>query len=80
MSEFVWVTMFHPETEGVAEVTEDAFNAVWAPKGWKLVEKASADLINLSRARLQEIAAERGVDISQARTKADVVTLLKQEA
>ena len=30
--------MIHPETGGVAHVTEDAFTYVYAPLGWELLE------------------------------------------
>lgn len=33
-----WVSMDHPDTVGIAVVTQEAFDQVWAPRGWVLVE------------------------------------------
>lgn len=39
-----WVTMTHPDGSGEeAEVTQEAFDEVWAEKGWTIVgEKVAA--------------------------------------
>ena len=29
------ISVTHPEVDAVAEVTEEAFNEVWGPKGWQ---------------------------------------------
>lgn len=33
-----FVTMHHSETGGEAKATQEAFDEVWEPKGWKLGE------------------------------------------
>lgn len=66
------VTMFHPETKGVSgKVTYEAWETVWKDKGWELVEKA--DLSGLTRAQLETVAEEVKVDVSEDKTKTDVV-------
>jgi hypothetical protein len=77
MSEFV--TMFHAETGNFAETTPEALEEVWKAKGWRLAEKATTDVANLPKERLEEIAAERGVDVSSAKTKAEIAAKLTKE-
>lgn len=72
-----FVTMYHAGTGNVSEqVSRQAFDDVWSDKGWALLEPGE-DLQGLSKDKLTDIATERGVDISQAKTKADIVTALK---
>ncbi len=33
-----WITMNHPDISGTAQATVEAFNGVWEPLGWELVE------------------------------------------
>jgi hypothetical protein len=37
-----WVEMRHPTVEGTAVVTREAFDEVWAEKGWVLVTSDAA--------------------------------------
>ena len=75
--EIEWVTMFHPQTEGVAEASVQAFDRVWKDKGWQRMDRAEADLMGLKGERLKELAAERDVDITGLKAKKDIVQALK---
>ena len=75
-----WITMYHPETEGVAEATLAAFDAVWQEKGWQRVDKSNADLASLNKIRLQDLAKDRGIDTTNLKTKDDLVKALRKDA
>ncbi len=70
-----WVTIHHSDTGNIARVTEDAAKGIWESRGWTVVDK---DNSKLSRRELDEIAEKQGVDVSGAKSKADVVEALNQ--
>lgn len=73
-----FIVVRHPDTEHEAEVTRAAYDEVWKGKGWTVVDPGASrqELSKLTRPKLEELAADRGVDVSGARTKGDIIGLL----
>jgi hypothetical protein len=82
------VTMKHPDLEGTATATRQAFETVWEPKGWVETDPATAlvaeatghetkSLGSLSREELDAVAIQAGLDPSGLSTKGEVVALIE---
>lgn len=71
-----WVAMAYDGVEGAATATKEAFNEVWAPKGWTLV----ADLGH-SREAPSYTEAQAVVDTGEAAslTKAELQDLAREQ-
>jgi hypothetical protein len=88
--EQVWMT--HPDTKGAAQVTREAFDALWSEKGWTLADShtvaavvvtdgAVSDLSRLKVDELVELVAGRpDLVLPEKYTKADLVALLESAA
>lgn len=62
--------------EPLSEVVTD-FPTAKAETDAVLASDAGPDLDTMTRAELDKLAAERGVDVSQAKTKTDVIEALR---
>jgi hypothetical protein len=77
-----WVRMKHPETGGEAEATEAAFDEVWQPKGWEIVERYSDPSAPTIESRLSKLTKDELIDRAVARgvasdgTKNDIAAAL----
>jgi hypothetical protein len=71
------VLMYHPNLEGVAETNQDAFDVVWKDKSWLIVDPES-DLAGMSKQQLTDLATQKGVDLSNVKTKADIAAALSE--
>lgn len=67
------VRLRHPETGGEWDCPANAADA-WQDKGWERVT-----LEGMSKPELESYAAERGVNLSSATTKADMVAAIESE-
>ena len=71
-----FVAMEHPESGGgIAWTHEDAFNLLWAPKGWVRADTADA-LGKRNVDELRTFADEQGVNLPTNAKKADYVRAL----
>ena len=71
-----FVTMYHAATGNVSEATSrQAYEEVWKDKGWSL--DPTDALAGLTKDKLAALATERGVDITAAKTKDDILQALK---
>lgn len=77
-----------PDDRPTSRTTREAFDEVWAPKGWVEVDPIAAqasttlgkpvDEINkLSREDLRSFASQTGVPVADDATKADIVTAVE---
>lgn len=59
-----WLVMSHPDIDGYAETTEEAFAVVYEAKGWTAVTDADRTraLTGLRKSDLQAEAARLGLD------------------
>lgn len=86
MAETEFVTMRHPETQGVARVARRAFEKVHARKGWEIVEPENElaaqvggeDLDSLTHEQLDQLlAGYPDVSVPSGATKPEKVALLR---
>lgn len=79
------VNMIHPDVEGVAQATDEAFLAVWRPRGWERIDEPAyyastvlgrkvADAKDLTIEELIQLSGPRGgEEVAASRKKADHV-------
>ena len=71
------VYMTHPEVEGTATTSREAFDKVWREKGW--VEAKGVDAEQLAHeTRVRQVAATLGIDDVTSATKAQLVEVAGQ--
>lgn len=84
------IEMRHPNIEGTATATRDAFRRVWAPRGWQEVSpeesvalRASGgealQLSDVNKDALATFAARSGVDVDPSARKDKIVAALRKE-
>jgi hypothetical protein len=74
----VFITMYHPETEGVGDATLESFEEVWQDKGWVRVDEATANLEGLKRPRLVQMATERGIKTDDSMGKRVIIDAIQK--
>lgn len=81
-----WVTMRHQDAapdSPTARTPLDAFNEVWAPKGWievdpvtvkatEILGKPVQKLTDLSKEELKSLASQSGVAVDETANKGDI--------
>lgn len=82
-----FVEMVHPDIpDAVQEVPEEAFRRVWKARGWVLKPVSALHpeqtdkeaLEKMSKDELEDFAEnEMGLNVSSAKTKADLVAMIK---
>lgn len=70
MADEARVFMRHPETGGVAETTQAAYDVLWQGKGWQIDRGVDATQVAHEQ-RVRQIATAVDVDMDKA-TKADL--------
>lgn len=84
------IEMRHPNIEGTATATRDAFRRVWAPRGWQEVspEESAAlrasggealQLSDVNKDALVTFAARSGVDVDPSARKDKIVAALRKQ-
>lgn len=85
-----WIWMHHPEHGGVTRTRRDAFDGLWAGKGWVEVTEDDARLLEASggvslerltgetKAVLADVAARAGVEVDPSATKSEIVEAIKK--
>lgn len=76
----VFITMYHPDTEGVGDATLEAYEEVWQDKGWVRVDEATSNLQGLKRGRLVQMAEERGIKVSDSDGKRVIIDRIQKES
>lgn len=85
--------MTHPDIPDAepALTTDEAFRAMWEPRGWVRADDAVvtagevlgapvANLDGLTKAQLLEVAANLGIsDVSSGSTKADIISAIQAQ-
>lgn len=69
MAEVERTYMSHPETGGVAEVTQEAFDALWQHNGWVLTPHVDAAQVAHDQ-RVRQVSSTLGIEDLQSATKA----------
>jgi hypothetical protein len=80
------VTLKHPDLPGERApfvTTRAAYDVTWADKGWQIVETPAAasgppaNLDSMTKADLETLAADRGVNLDGAQNNAERVAAIR---